>query len=204
MKDLVPPSEEVLGILRETGAYRFGQFVCDKGRYSSHYFQVPMAFHYYDNARVLAVGLSRKFRMDKNVASQLPDIAVVSPSTGGIPVAFTIREALNAEQIFWAEKDKGIREFPKYIENCEINACIIVDDIVRSGATMRETYELIKNLGVEIIGCGAIVKLTSGPSEIGGVKIRSLVEFDSPVYDDFASWKAAEGNDLPAERVRGF
>ncbi|MEZ5428880.1 MAG: phosphoribosyltransferase family protein [Pyrinomonadaceae bacterium] len=204
MIDLIPPPEKVMQILLDAGAYRFGNFASRNDKYSSHFFQVPMAFHFYDNARVLAVGLSRKFRMDKAVSSRLPQVAIVSPTTWGIPVAFSTREALNAEQIYWAEQENGQRQFPLYIKNCNVNACIIVDDIVRSGSTMLETYELIKNLGVDVIGCGAIVRFKDGPKEIGGIEIKSLVEFDSPIYDTFEEWKEAEGNDFPQEIVATF
>ena len=70
-------------ILQKTNAYRHGHFVSQNNRHSSHYFKVPMTFHFSDNARILAVGLSRKFRMDTIIASHLPRIAVVSPSADG-------------------------------------------------------------------------------------------------------------------------
>lgn len=204
MVNLIPPPESVMRILNETEAYRFGHFVNPEDKHSSHYFRVPRAFHFYDNARVLSVGLSRKFRMDKTVSSLLPQVAIVSPTPGSIPVAFSIREALNAEHIYWATRESGTRQFPLYVEQCKFNACIIVDDIVRTGSTMRETFELVKKLGVDIIGCGAIVRFRSGPTEIDGINIESLVEFDAPVYDTFESWRSSEGNDAPRELVSEF
>jgi len=100
MVNLVPTQDAVLKILRENDAYRYGHFVNQHGKHTSHHFRVPWAFHYYDNARILAVGLSRKFRMDKKISSKLPKVTMISPSAGVIPVAFSIREALNADQIF--------------------------------------------------------------------------------------------------------
>src|SRR5881392_2944949 len=73
---LIPSSEEILQILKRTGAFREGHFVHPTGRHSKHYFQMPLAFRYYDTARVLAVALSRKFRIDRDIASQLPKISV--------------------------------------------------------------------------------------------------------------------------------
>ncbi len=102
MIDLVPPSESVLEILQQTGAYRRGHFVYPSGKHAAHYFQMPLAFRYYDNARVMSVGLSRVFRMNKAIASRLPKVSIISPSPGGIPVAFGVREALGADQIYWA------------------------------------------------------------------------------------------------------
>ena len=110
-----------------------GHFVYPTGKHSPHYFQMPLAFRYYDTARVLAVALSRTFRVERDISSQLPKIAVISPSSGGIPVAFGVRDALSAEQIYWAEQENGERMFRQYVNQGEVNACIIVDDLIRYG-----------------------------------------------------------------------
>src|SRR5215212_7367939 len=183
MVELIPSQEAVMQILQRTGAFREGHFVYPKGKHSPHYFQMPLAFRYYDTARVLAVALSRKFRLDKEIASQLPKISVISPSSGGIPVAFGVRDALSAEQIYWAEQEHGKRMFRQYVNQGEVNPCIIVDDIVRSGNALEETVELVKSLEANMIGCGTIVRFSSAPDEIEGVPIKSLVNFDARMYE---------------------
>src|SRR5215831_9855958 len=163
MVELIPSSDSVLQILKRTGAFREGHFVYPNGKHSPNYFQMPLAFRYYDTARVLAVALSRLFRLERDISSQLPKVAVISPSSGGIPVAFGVRDALSAEQIYWAERDGGKRSFRQYVNQGEINPCIIVDDIIRSGNAVEETVALVRELGAPIIGCGAIVRFTSAP-----------------------------------------
>src|ERR1044071_4260691 len=129
MFELIPSPDAVMQILKRTGAFREGHFVYPNGNHSPQYFQMPLAFRYYDTARVLAVALSRKFRLEKDISSQLPKVAVISPSSGGIPVAFGVGDALNAEQIYWAEQEQGERQFRQYVN--EVNPCIMVDDIIR-------------------------------------------------------------------------
>ena len=184
MVELIPSQDAVMQILTRTGAFREGHFVYPNGKHSPHYFQMPLAFRYYDTARVLAVALSRKFRLEKDISSQLPKVSIISPSSGGIPVAFGVRDALNAEQIYWAEQEKGgERAFRQYVNQGEVNPCIIVDDIIRSGKAIEETVDLVKSLGARIIGCGTIVRFDSAPNEIEGVPIKSLVEFDVRMYE---------------------
>ena len=180
---LIPSPEEVMQILRKTAAFREGHFVYPNGKHTAHYFQMPLAFRLYDTARVLAVALSRKFRVERDIASQLPKVAIVSPSSGGIPVAFGVREALSAQQIYWAEQIGGKRSFRQYVDQGDILPCIIVDDIIRSGQAIEETVQLVKELGAPIIGCGSIVRFTSAPSSIDSVPIKSLVEFEEHFYD---------------------
>ena len=65
----------------------------------------------------------------------------------------------------------------------EINRACIVDDIIRSGSAIEETAALVKELGANVIGCGAIVRFTSAPSKLENIPIRSLVEFDAHMYE---------------------
>lgn len=189
-------------ILRKTEAYRQGHFVYRNGKRASHYFQMPLALRFYDNAKVLAVGLSRKFRMDKKISKHLPRVAILSPSPGGIPVAFGVREALGADQIYWTEIEDGKRQFRQYVERGDFDACIIVDDIIRSGSTMREAFALAEEFGAEVIGCGSIVKLTTAPEEINGVRPQALVTFDCKFYDTAEELRDSEGVTAEEETVR--
>ncbi len=188
MVQLVPSQDEVMAILKRTGAFREGHFVYPSGRHTPHYFQMPLAFRYYDTARVLAVALSRKLRLEKDVSSALPKVSIISPSPGGIPVAFAVREALTAEQIYWAEREDGKRMFRQYVNAGEVHPCVIVDDISRSGAALRETVELVSQLGARVIGCAVIVHFRSSSAhlEVPGddpVPILSLVDFDAKWYN---------------------
>jgi orotate phosphoribosyltransferase len=192
-----------MDILVRTGAYRRGHFVYPNGKHASHYFQMPLAFRYYDNARILSVGLSRLFRMEKSIASQLPKVSVISPSPGGIMVAFGVREALDAEQIYWAEMEEGKRQFRQYMSESDIHPAIIVDDIIRSGRAMQEAFDLVKALGVEIIGCGAIAKFEDAPSELEGIPVKSLLTFDVNFYETEHEWKGSRSaSEAEVEKVR--
>jgi orotate phosphoribosyltransferase len=203
MVDLVPPPESVMDILTRTGAYRPGHFIYPNGKHASHYFQMPLAFRVYDNARILSVGLSRLFRMEKSIASQLPRVSVISPSPGGIMVAFGVREALTAEQIYWAEMEDGKRQFRQYMSESKIHPAIIVDDILRSGKAMQETFDLCKEIGAEVIGCGAILRFEDSPNEYEGIPVKSLLTFDVNFYDTEAEWKSShKASDAEEEKVR--
>ncbi len=203
MVDLIPPPESVMDILVRTGAYRKGHFVYPNGKHASHYFQMPLAFRYYDNARILSVGLSRMFRQEKAIASHLPKVSVISPSPGGIMVAFGVREALGADQIYWAEMEGGVRQFRQYMTDYEVYPAIIVDDINRSGKAIQETIDLVKEVGSEVIGIGTIAKFDDAPNEFDGIPAKSLLSFDVNFYETEDDWKASRSaSDAPEENVR--
>jgi orotate phosphoribosyltransferase len=203
MVDLIPSPESVMKILQDTGAYRKGHFVYPSGKHASHYFQMPLAFRYYDNARILSVGLSRMFRMEKAIAGRLPKVSIISPSPGGIIVAFGVREALGAEQIYWAEMEDGKRQFRQYMSEGGVHPAIIVDDIQRSGRAIRETMDLCKEIGTEVIGIGVIAKFDDGPNEFDGVPVKSLMSFDVNFYENEDEWKNSKSaSEVAEERVR--
>src|SRR5215207_3380813 len=208
MPQLIPPQEEVMEILRKTGAYREGHFVYPNGQHTPHYFQMPLAFRYYDTARVLAVALSRKFRTQKEISSVLPKVAIISPGPGGIPVAFGVREALSAEQIYWAEREAGgKRMFRQYVNIGEVNPCVIVDDISRTGGAIEETVEIVRQMGTRVIGCGAIVRFTGSPDRLevpeddDPIPVVSLIEFDAKWYDNSEDCAECKKG-VPEEHVR--
>ncbi|HMO82020.1 MAG TPA: hypothetical protein PKD24_14615 [Pyrinomonadaceae bacterium] len=203
MVDLIPSPESVMEILKSTGAYRRGHFVYPNGKRASHYFQMPLAFRFYDNARVLSVGLSRLFRMEKSISSRLPEVSVISPGPGGIMVSFGVREALSADQIYWAEIEDGKRQFRQYIGEGDVYPAIIVDDIVRSGRAINETIELVRSVGTEVIGVGSIVRFDGSPNDFNGIPLKSLMTFDVNFYDTEDEWRVSRSaSEAAEERVR--
>ena len=203
MVDLVPSPDSVMEILKTTGAYRKGHFIYPNGKHASHYFQMPLAFRYYDNARILSVGLSRLFRMEKSISSRLPKVSVISPSPGGIMVAFGVREALTAEQIYWAEMEDGHRQFRQYMSEYEVHPAIIVDDIIRSGRAIKETIQLCKDIGTEVIAVGAIARFEDGPTDFDGIPVKSLLTFDVNFYETEDKWRGSRNaSESEVEKVR--
>jgi orotate phosphoribosyltransferase len=179
---LIPSAEQVTDLLRETGALREGHFEFPTGLHSSHYFQMPLAMRYHGNARVLNVALSRLLRREPEVLAALPNCAIVAPAAGGIPVAFGVREALNADQIFWAEKDEGRYHFRQYLDAKGLK-CILVDDVVRSGKVITSMIEVIHNAGAEVSAIGSLVHFKDAHFDTRNIPYYSLLEVDSRFYE---------------------
>ena len=93
---IIPTQDEVVAVLRETGALRDGHFEYPSGQHSNEYLQVPLAMRYYQHQKMLSVGLSRKVRADTEIRAMIPELSVVAPATGGLPVAYGLGEALRA------------------------------------------------------------------------------------------------------------
>ena len=179
---LVPSPEQVTELLRETGALREGHFEFPTGLHSGHYFQIPLAMRYHGNARVLNVALSRLLRREPEVLAALPNCAIVAPAAGGIPVAFGVREALNADQIFWAEKDEDRYYFRQYLDAHGLK-CILVDDVVRTGKVITMMIDLIGSAGAEVVAIGSLVHFKDAHMETRDVPYYSLLEVEPRFYE---------------------
>src|SRR5215831_12774123 len=136
---LTPTQDEVVRVLRDTGALRDGHFEYPSGMHSNEYLQVPLAMRYYQHARTLGVGLSRLLRANSEIRAMIPELSIVAPATAGLPVAYSVCEALRANQVYWAEKNDGRSlRFRQFLQQTPGESVLLVDDILRSGRNLGE------------------------------------------------------------------
>jgi orotate phosphoribosyltransferase len=186
---LLPNQEEVVGVLRETGALRDGHFEYPSGMHSNEYLQVPLAMRYYQHARTLSVGLSRLLRANPEIRAIIPDLSIVAPATGGLPVAYGVCEALRAKQVYWAERDdedKPMR-FRQYLEQHPGEQVVLVDDILRSGRNLSEMKTLLESRGARVVGLAVIIyQPTPSTMDFGSLPLYYLAKLDASYYADAA------------------
>jgi orotate phosphoribosyltransferase len=156
---LLPTSDEVVQLLRETGALRDGHFGYPNGLHSNEYLQIPLAMRFYDKAKILSVGLSRKLRANSELRAAIPQLSIVAPATAGLPVAYGICEALQARRVYWAERENAgsPQRFRQYIQPEPGEQVILVDDILRSGRNLRELKAILESYGAEVLALAVIV-----------------------------------------------
>jgi orotate phosphoribosyltransferase len=97
-------------------------------------------------------------------------------------VAFGVREALNADQIFWAEKEDGRYYFRQYLDAQGLK-CILVDDVVRSGKVITTMLDLIGKAGAEVVAIGSLVHFKDAHFDTGNIPYFSLLEVDTRFYE---------------------
>ncbi|HFB98413.1 MAG TPA: phosphoribosyltransferase [Bryobacterales bacterium] len=156
---LVPTQDEVIALLQETGALRRGHFRYPTGLHSDQYLQIPLAMRYYQHQKTLSVGLSRLVRANPEIRAIIPELSIVCPATGGLPIAYTLCEALRAHQVYWAERyrdDEPLR-FRQFLEITPGEKVLMVDDILRSGTRLTELRQLLESNGAEVVGLAVLV-----------------------------------------------
>lgn len=156
---LIPTHDEVVGLLERTGGAREGHFVYPNGFHSAGYLQVSLTMRYYDAAKILSVGLSRQLRAHPDIRVIIPELSIVAPATGGLPVAYGVCEALRARQVYWAERDNAAdpMRFRQFLEVKPGEKVLLVDDILRTGQKLNELKKLVESQGGEVVGLAVLI-----------------------------------------------
>ena len=186
---LLPTQDEVVRVLRDTGALRDGHFEYPSGLHSNEYLQVPLAMRYYQHARTLSVGLSRLLRANTEIRAIIPELSIVAPATGGLPVAYGVCEALRAKQVYWAERDDEGQpmRFRQYLKQHPGEQVVLVDDILRSGSKLSEMKTLLESRGATVVGLAVIIyQPTPDTRNFGSLPLYYLAKLDARYYADAA------------------
>jgi orotate phosphoribosyltransferase len=184
---LLPTAEEVVRVLRDTGGLRDGHFEYPSGLHSNEYLQVPLAMRYYQHARTLSVGLSRLLRANPEIRAIIPELSIVAPATGGLPVAYGVCEALRARQVYWAERDTDNQplRFRQYLEQHPGEQVVLVDDILRSGRKLSEMKLLLESRGASVVGLAVVIyQPTPNTKEFGSLPLFYLAKLEASYYAD--------------------
>lgn len=183
---LLPTNEEVTQMLRQSGAIRNGHFEYSNGLHADEYVQVALAFRFYQDAKILSVGLSRKLRADPEIRAQIKELSIVSPGTG-VPIAYGIGEALRAKQVYWADKEgeDAPMHFAQFIEPHKGEKVLLVDDILRSGKRLSELRALIEGYGATVIGLAtAVYQPNPRVADFGNLPFYFLAQMEGVYYKD--------------------
>jgi orotate phosphoribosyltransferase len=200
---LIPTQDEVVAVLRETGALRDGHFEYSSGLHSNEYLQVPLAMRYYQYQRMLSVGLSRLLRANSEIRALVPELSIVAPATAGLPVAYGVCEALRARQVYWAERsdDNAALRFRQYLEQLPGEHVVLVDDILRTGKKLREMKTLLESNGATVVGLAVIIyQPTPDTVDFGPLPLYHLAKLEGRYYADAAHCELCKQG-IPVDKV---
>jgi orotate phosphoribosyltransferase len=187
---LVPTHDEVLDLLRSTGGLREGHFEYTNGLHADEYLQVALTMRYYQANKILSVGLSRKLRANSEIRAIIPELSIVAPATGGLPVAYGVCEALRAHQVYWAERENANepQRFRQYLKLQKGEKVLLVDDILRSGKKLAELKKLVEASGGEVVGLAVVIYQPNPTTpSFDPLPFYYLAKLDAAYYKDAAS-----------------
>ena len=168
-------TEDVLAVFESAGAVLHGHFILTSGLRSPVFLQKARVFMHPDKTEVLCRALA-----DKIKAAGLGQIDyVVGPAVGGIIPAYETSRHLGAPAI-WVEREDGVFRLRRF-EMEKGARVVIIEDIVTTGLSIRETVESLRALGAEVLAAGCLIDRSAGKAEVG-VPLIALAEYEVPAY----------------------
>ncbi|RWD60841.1 MAG: orotate phosphoribosyltransferase [Mesorhizobium sp.] len=168
-------TDEVLGIFRDAGAVLEGHFILTSGLRSPIFLQKARVFMHADKTERLCKALAEKIR--EGVPGRID--YVVGPAIGGLIPAYETSRQLGAPAI-WVEREGGEFRLRRF-EIDKGSRVVIVEDIVTTGLSIRETIDCLRELGAEVVAAACIIDRSAGKTDVG-VPLIALAEYEVPAY----------------------
>lgn len=169
-------SADIEAVLREVGALKEGHFLLSSGRHSDRYIE---KFEIFFHPR-------RTEEVCRQIAARFADAGietVAGPTTGGILLAFEVARQLGARAAY-AERVEGGngREFRRGRVFQPGERVLVVDDILTTGGSVRETLAALAARPVEVVAVAVLVDRSGGRVDFG-VPLAPLLRTDIATYD---------------------
>lgn len=171
---MIDNEQHLLTIFQQTGALLEGHFQLTSGLHSPRYLQCALVLQYPEHAEFVGRALAAKFSDDRVDA-------VVAPAIGGIIVAHETARAIGARALF-TEREEGVMTLRRGFRLSRGERVLVVEDVVTTGGSTRETIEAVIDADGVVIGAGSMVDRSGGAVDVG-VRRQSLLTLDVPAYE---------------------
>lgn len=182
---------DVRGLLEETGALLTGHFRLSSGLHSPNYVQCARLLEHPKHAKQLGEDLAA---LVKNADR------IVSPALGGVIIGYTVAEALGVPFVFTERKD-GAMTLRRGFRLNEGDNVVIVEDVVTTGKSTRETADVVEQQGARVTGFASILN-RSGNENPFDAPYASLLSLRLETYDESNCPQCRQGTPLDAPGSR--
>jgi orotate phosphoribosyltransferase len=158
-------AEQVIDQFRATGALLEGHFQLSSGLHSTVYLQCALVLQFPERAEAFARALAEKFQGQGIVL-------VASPAIGGIVIGHEVARAFGARFV-WTEREAGQMTLRRGFTIAPGEKTLIVEDVITTGGSTRETIEAVRRAGADVVGAASIIDRSGGTADVG-VPLTSL------------------------------
>jgi len=156
-------ADEVIAKFRKSGALLEGHFVLTSGLHSPVYLQCALVLQQPRDAEQFGRSIAEHFQAD-NIQT------VASPAIGGIVIGYEVARALGARFI-WTERQDGTMILRRGFSVAPGAINIVVEDVVTTGGSTRETVAALEASGAQVVGAASIIDRSSGKADVGAPRI---------------------------------
>jgi orotate phosphoribosyltransferase len=176
--------DDLVSLFRRSGALLEGHFRLSSGLHSTGYLQCALVLSHPADAEALGRALAERVR-------PLRPTLVLSPALGGVVIGQEVGRALGVRAIF-AERQDGVLTLRRGFVIAETDRVLVVEDVLTTGGSTRETIDVVRTAGAQIVGVASIVDRSGGTARFD-VPYESLLEISLPTYQPDACPLCAQG-----------
>lgn len=176
-----------------SGALLRGHFVYTSGRHGAEYLE---KFRILEDPRATV-------ELASAIAAHFGDLRpelVAGPTTGGVILAYEVARQLGLNAVYVERGPQGGRVLRRGFTVEPGTRVLVVDDIVTTGGSLRETLDCVRGAGGEPIGVGVLADRTGGMMELE-VPVFACLTVSFPSYAPEACPLCAAG--IPLSGPRG-
>ena len=166
--------EELLALFHRSGALHDGHFRLSSGLHSPGYLQCALVLQHPQYAEALGRAIADRTR-------ELRPTLVVSPALGGVVIGHEVGRALGIRAIF-AERVDGALMLRRGFSIAENDRVLVIEDVLTTGGSTRETMQVAKAAGGQVVGVASIVDRSAGSVRFD-VPFSALLEMSLPTYE---------------------
>ncbi len=147
----------VENLFLEHGALLKGHFLLSSGLHSDRYLQCALVLAQPGAAETLGKELAAH-------AGEKPDL-VLSPAMGGLMIGHEVARALGVRHYF-TERVDGVVQLRRGFALKPGEKVIVVEDVVTTGKSTKEVFEVIRASGANVTGALSIIDRTNGELDL--------------------------------------
>ena len=175
---------EVLDLFRQSGALLEGHFRLSSGLHSDRYLQSALVLQHPDYAQMLGTALAARL-------AHLDPTVVLSPALGGIVIGQEVGRALHVRAIF-AERQDGKLILRRGFTLDPADRVVVIEDVITTGLSTRETCEAAEATGARVLGAGAIIDRGADAAKLN-MPLQALVRMQVAAYQPQSCPLCAKG-----------
>ena len=174
--------QEILQEFEQAKAILKGHFILSSGLHSDTYMQCARVLMDAKRSEKLCLELAKK--IENKLGKNFADI-VVAPAMGGVIVGYEMGRQLGLPTIF-CERVNGQFELRRGFELEKDARVLVIEDVITTGKSSLETFELVKKFGAKIVAEASLVD-RSGEEDLQdkmGVAVISLLKVNVKTFDE--------------------
>lgn len=152
-------ADQVLGEFKKGGALLEGHFKLSSGLHSTIYLQCALVLQFPEKAELFGRAIGEQWQ-----GKQIELVA--SPAIGGLIIGHEVARALGARFI-WTERQEGEMTLRRGFAVEPGERVLVVEDVVTTGGSTRETVEALKKTNADVLGAASIIDRSSGKADVG-------------------------------------